>query len=62
MGAKFDYEIEQLDIITAFLESFMKETMYIEQPYRFEEPKGASCARVCHLLRPLYGLKQSPRE
>ena len=62
LGAKFDYEIEQLDIITAFLESLMKETVYVEQPHGFEEPKGTSCARVCHLLRALYGLKQSPRE
>ncbi len=40
----------------------MKETVYVEQPHGFEEPKGTSCARVCHLLRALYGLKQSPRE
>ena len=62
MGAKFDYEIEQLDIITAFLESLMKEIVYVEQPHGFEQPKDTSCARVCHLLRALYGLKQSPRE
>ena len=62
LGAKYDYEIEQLDIITAFLASLMKDTVYVEKPQGFEEPKGISCARVCHLLRALYGLKQSPRE
>ena len=62
LGAKYDYEIEQLDIITAFLESLMKETVYVEQPHGFEEPRSARYARVCHLLRALYGLKQAPRE
>ncbi len=62
LGAKYDYEIEQLDIITAFLESLMKETVYVEQPHRFEEPKGARYARVCHLLKALHGLKQAFRE
>ena len=62
LGAKYDYEIEQLDIITAFLESLMKETVYVKQPHRFEEPRSARYARVCHLLRALYGLKQAPRE
>ncbi len=36
LGAKFDYEIEQLNIITAFLESFMKETVYVKKPHGFE--------------------------
>ena len=62
LGAKFDYEIERLNIITAFLESLMKETVYVKKPPGFEEPKGTSCAQVCHLLRALYSLKQSPRE
>ena len=62
LGAKYDYEIEQLDIITAFLELVMKETVYVEQPHGFEEPRSARYARVCHLLRALYGLKQAPRE
>ncbi len=62
LEAKFDYKIEQLDIIPVFLESLMKETVFVDKPHRFEEPKGTSCARVCHLLRVLYGLKQSSRE
>ena len=62
LRAKYDYEIEQLDIITAFLESFMKEMVYVEQPHRFEEPRSARYARVCHLLRALYGLKRAPRK
>ena len=60
LGTKFDYEIEQLDIITAFFEFLIKKTLYLDQPHRFEEPKDTSCARVCHLFRALYGLQQSP--
>lgn len=62
LGAKYDYEIEQLNIITAFLESLIKKTVYVKQPHRFEEPRSARYAWVCHLLRALYGLKQAPRE
>ncbi len=62
LGTKFDYEIEQLDIITAFFEFLIKKTLYLDQPHRFEEPKDTSCARVCHLFRALYGLQQSPQE
>ncbi len=40
----------------------MKESVYVEQPNEFKEPKGTSCAQVYHLLRALYGLKQSSRE
>ena len=60
LGAKYNYKIEQLDIITAFLELFMKETVYVKQPPGFEEPKSARYAWVCHLLKALYGLKQAP--
>ena len=62
LGAKYDYKIEQLGIITAFLESFIKATVYVKQPYGFEEPRSARYTRVFHLLRALYGLKQAPRE
>lgn len=57
LGAKYDNKIEQLDIVTAFLESLMKEIVYVKQPHGFEEPRSARYARVCHLLRALYGLK-----
>ncbi len=38
LRAKFDYKIEQLDIITAFFKSLMKKAVYVEQTYGFEEP------------------------
>ena len=43
LEAKFDYKIEQLDIITALLEFFMEKIVYVEQPHIFEKPKRTSC-------------------
>ena len=52
-----DLDCEQMDIITAFLNSILKERIYIWPPEGFEEDGW-----VWLLLRALYGLKQSPRE
>ena len=55
LAAALDYEIEQMDFITAFLNGSLKEIIHVKQPHDFELGDG-----VCHLLRALYGLKQSP--
>ena len=55
--AYYDLECEQMDVITAFLNALLKETIYVEQPTGY-----ATGNSVCLLLRALYGLKQSPRE
>ena len=52
-----DLECEQMDVITAFLNSILKEKIYIWPPEGFEEDGW-----VWLLIRALYGLKQSPRE
>ncbi|GJS82563.1 retrotransposon protein, putative, ty1-copia subclass [Tanacetum coccineum] len=54
-----DYELEQLDVKTAFLHGNLEETIYMRQPPGFEE--GTS-NKVCLLKKSLYGLKQSPRQ
>ena len=47
-----------MDINTAFLNSDIEETIYIEQPEGYEIP---GMENFVHLLRKmLYGLKQSP--
>jgi hypothetical protein len=48
-------KINQMDIKTAFLNGQIIEDIYVEYPHSF----GKS-GEVCHLLKGLYGLKQSP--
>ncbi|GJT80998.1 retrovirus-related pol polyprotein from transposon TNT 1-94, partial [Tanacetum coccineum] len=54
-----DYELEQLDVKTAFLHGNLEETIYMKQPPAFEEGTGN---RVCLLKKSLNGLKESPRQ
>ena len=48
------YEIQQMDVKTAFLNGFLEEELYIMQPEGFADPKGAN--KVCKLQRSIYGL------
>jgi hypothetical protein len=57
IAAALDWEIEQMDVKTAFLYGSVKEDIYVEQPTGFADDSG----KVCKLNRALYGLKQSPR-
>ena len=58
LAAKYDLEVDLVDIVTAFLYAGVKERILVEQPTGFEEEVN----KVCLLLKALYGLKQSPRE
>jgi len=51
-------ECQQMDVVGAFLNGELKETIYMRQPEGFEDGTN----RVCLLKRTLYGLKQSGRE
>ncbi|GJS04672.1 retrovirus-related pol polyprotein from transposon TNT 1-94 [Tanacetum coccineum] len=51
-----DYELEQLDVKTAFLHENPEEVIYMRQPPGYEQGN-----KVCLLKKSLYGLKQSPR-
>ncbi|KAL0427423.1 UNVERIFIED_CONTAM: Retrovirus-related Pol polyprotein from transposon RE2 [Sesamum latifolium] len=59
MAAWYDYEIWQMDVKTAFLNGFVEEEIFMDQPEGFttvgEEQK------VCRLQRSIYGLKQASR-
>ncbi|KAL0462622.1 UNVERIFIED_CONTAM: Retrovirus-related Pol polyprotein from transposon RE1 [Sesamum latifolium] len=59
IAAWCDYEIWQMDVKMAFLNGFVEEEIYMDQPEGFtsvgEEQK------VCHLQRSIYGLKQASR-
>ena len=50
--------IEQMDVVTVFLNGMLKEEIFMSQPPGFVE-KGKE-ELVCRLKRSLYGLKQSP--
>jgi hypothetical protein len=53
------WRIHQMDVKTAFLNGFIEEEVYIEQPQGFEVNERES--HVCLLRKALYGLKQAPR-
>jgi hypothetical protein len=54
--AKWDHELAQFDVPTAFLNAEVEEDIYMELPEGFEQP-----GMVCKLQKSLYGLKQAPR-
>nr|GFA54784.1 zinc finger, CCHC-type [Tanacetum cinerariifolium] len=55
--AYYDYEIWQMDVKTVFLNGYLNEEVYMEQPEGFVNPKYPN--RVCKLKRSIYGLKQA---
>jgi len=58
LTAKFDHELEQLDVPTAFLNADVDEEVYMEIPEGYRQGKED---QVCKLKKALYGLKQAPR-
>src|SRR6187399_3171111 len=55
----YDYEIWQMDVKTAFLNSFLNVELYMMQPEGFVDPENAN--KVCQLQRSNYGLVQASR-
>lgn len=54
--AKWDHELAQFDVPTAFLNADVEEDIYMELPEGYEQ-----AGMVCKLHKSLYGLKQAPR-
>lgn len=52
-----DYDLEQMDAKTAFLNARLEEDIYVEIPQGFQANPG----HVLRLSKSLYGLKQAPR-
>ncbi len=57
MTAQLDWEIEQMDVKTAFLYGILDEDVYVEMPTGYFEKD-----LVCKLNKVLYDLKQAPRK
>jgi hypothetical protein len=52
--------VEQLDVVTAFLEADIEEKIHMRQPEGFRHTDTNGEERVCLLKKSLYGLKQAP--
>lgn len=57
IAASLDLEIDQVDVVGAYLNSELEEDIYMRQPPGFDDNSG----RVARLLKALYGLKQAGR-
>jgi hypothetical protein len=53
--------VEQLDVVTAFLEANIEEAIRMRQPEGFRHTDINGEERVCLLRKSLYGLNQAPR-
>ena len=58
LAARLNFEVEKLDVKTAFLHGDLEEEIYMQQPEGFEV-KGKENL-VCKLKKSLYGLKKAP--
>ena len=59
LAAQYGLVLHQMDVVTAFLNGDLDETIYMQQPDGYVQ-KGKE-QLVCKLNKSLYGLKQSPR-
>lgn len=57
IATEYNLNIDHFDVDTAFLNSDLKESIYMEQPEGFSDGSN----KVCLLLKSIYGLKQASR-
>ena len=54
-----EMKLYQIDVKSAFLNGFINELVYVDQPPGFENPRYPN--HVYRLSKALYGLRQAPR-
>ncbi|KAL0445596.1 UNVERIFIED_CONTAM: Retrovirus-related Pol polyprotein from transposon RE2 [Sesamum latifolium] len=59
IAAWYEYEIWQIDVKTAFLNGYVEEEIFMDQPEGFTAVGEKQ--KVCRLQRSIYGLKQASR-
>ncbi|GJT59507.1 retrovirus-related pol polyprotein from transposon TNT 1-94 [Tanacetum coccineum] len=60
IAALRNLEVHQMDVKTAFLNGYLEEEIYMNQPEGFIAPGQEG--KVCRLVKSLYGLKQAPKQ
>ena len=61
LAAQYNWEIDQMDVITAFLNPTLYEEVFMELPEGFSNTSASGGKQYCRLNKSLYGLKQAPR-
>jgi hypothetical protein len=56
-----DWEVEQLHVVTTFLEADIVGEIYMRKPEGFRHTDSNGEERVCLVKKSLYALKQAPR-
>ena len=59
IACNMNFKLYQMDVKCAFLNGYLNEEVFVEQPKGFEDPHFPY--HVLRLKKALYGLKQAPR-
>ncbi len=62
LTVKYDYEVEQMNVVIAFLEAHLKKEVWMQQSSKFEQKESNEIFLICRLNKILYELKQTSRK